>query len=119
MDWVWVLYRTYIVKQLIRGGAATPTDAQLESAFLKALSESSVTILVQEPFQGSVRFKGLARGSILSMRDLIRDPMEYLRSRYGGGKFKLNFHQGWHFVATQNFKPEGDPLWKDLPGIEF
>jgi hypothetical protein len=50
---------------------------------------------------------------------LINDPMSYLFERYGGGKFKLNFHEGWNFVATQNFKPEGEPRWVDVPGIDF
>ena len=45
--------------------------------------------------------------------------LEYLFERYGGGKFKLNFHQGWHFVATQNFKPQGEPRWQDLPDIGY
>ena len=119
MDWVWTLYKTYITKQLAKAGAPSPTDDELEQAFLQALSESSVTVLVQEPWQNSVRFKGLARGPVLEMMDLIHDPMGYLFEHYGGGKFKLNFHQGWHFVATQNFKPQGEPRWKDLPEIDF
>lgn len=119
MEWVWTLYKKYIVKQLDQGGNGRPTDEELEQAFLKSLSESTVTILVQEPWQNSVRFKGLARGSVLDMMDLINDPMAYLYDHYGGGKFKLNFHQGWHFVATQNFKPQGEPRWQDAPEIEF
>ncbi len=119
MDWVWTLYKKYVTKQLAKAGAAHPTDDELEQAFFKALSESSVTVLVQEPWQNSVRFKGLARGPVLEMMDLINDPMGYLFEHYGGGKFKLNFHQGWHFVATQNFKPQGEPRWQDLPDIGY
>ena len=74
---------------------------------------------MQEPWQNSVRFKGLERGAVLDRMDLIHDPMRYLAERYGGGKFKLNFHQGWQFVATQNFKPEGAPKWEDAPEIDF
>ena len=119
MDWVWELYKKYIRKLLERAGNPHPSDNDLERAFLEALSESTVTVLVQEPWQNSVRFKGLARGHVLDMMDLIHDPMTYLFERFGGGKFKLNFHQGWHFVATQNFKPQGASKWEDLPGIEF
>ncbi len=119
MDWVWELYKKYIRKLLERAGNPQPSDEDLERAFLEALSESTVTVLVQEPWQNSVRFKGLARGAVLDMMDLIHDPMTYLFERYGGGKFKLNFHRGWHFVATQNFKPQGASKWEDLPGIEF
>ncbi len=119
MDWVWALYRKYIIKGLAASGNAQPTDTELEEAFLKALAASSVTILVQEPWMNSVRFKGLARGPVTEMTDLLQDPMDWLAARYGGGKFKLNFHEGWNFVATQNFKPEGAPRWKDVPEIEF
>ena len=119
MDWVWTLYRKYILSDLCQRGVAAPTDEQVEKAFLATLADSSVTILVQEPFQNSVRFKGLSRASVLTMMPLLQDPMGYLYTHYGGGKFKLNFHHGWHFVATRNFKPEGTPLWDELPGISF
>ena len=119
MDWVWALYRKYITKKLVQAGNPNPSESDLEKAFLEALAESTVTILVQEPWQNSVRFKGLARAPVLELMDLIRDPMGYLFEHYGGGKFKLNFHQGWHFVATQNFKPQGTPKWPDMPEIAF
>ena len=83
------------------------------------LGESTVTVLVQEPWQGSVRFKALARYDWDEMTGLLEDPMNYLQGCFGGGKFKLNFHQGWNFIATQNFKPEGEPKWKDLAEIEL
>lgn len=119
MDWIWALYSKYIMAELQQQGNPAPDDDQIEAAFLAALAESSITILVQEPFQNSVRFKGLARGSVPDMAALINDPMTYLADRFGGGKFKLNFHRGWNFVATRNFKPDGEPLWIDLPEIEF
>ena len=119
MSWVWKLYEQYIRKQLANAGNADPTEAELESAFLRSMSRSSVTILVQVPIPNSVRFKGLARGSVLEMSELLTDPMSYLREHYGGGKFKLNFHEGWHFVSTKNFKPEGPPRWQDMPEITF
>lgn len=119
MDWVWALYSKYIMAELQQQGHAAPTDAQIEAAFLAAVAESSITILVQEPFQNSVRFKGLARDKVLNLSPLLSDPMTYLAEHFGGGKFKLNFHRGWNFVATRNFKPEGEPLWMDLPEIEF
>ena len=51
---------------------------------------------------------------------LVNDPMNYLLKNFGGGKFKLNFHhRELNFVCTRNFKPEGEPKWEDLPGIDF
>ena len=119
MEWVWPLYEETVRKELARAGNDDPTGEDLQATFLKLLGESTVTVLVQEPWQGSVRFKGLARHRVVEAMDLLHDPMGYLRTHYGGGKFKLNFHHGWHFVATQNFKPDGEPKWKDLPEIAF
>jgi hypothetical protein len=119
MDWVWTVYKPYVTRYLKEAGIEAPTEEVLQATFFEALRESAVTVLVQEPWQNSVRFKGLARYEGVVMLDLLNDPMRYLVEHFGGGKFKLNFHRGWHFIGTQNFKPQGEPTWKDLPAIEF
>lgn len=119
MDWLWMIFKEYITKKLKREGNADPSDEELETEFLRLLSNATVTILVQEPWQNSVRFKGLAKHNVPEIMELIHQPMEYLFEQYGGGKFKLNFHEGWNFVATQNFKPEGQEKWQDLPDIGY
>jgi hypothetical protein len=119
MEWVWELYNKYVRKHLARRGVPEPADAELEAEFFRILGESTVTVLVQEPWQNSVRFKGLARYSGTDMLPLLAEPEAFLLSHFGGGKFKLNFHQGWNFVATRNFKPEGESRWEELPEIEF
>jgi len=118
VEWVWELFKNYVHKQIARTGNAEPTDEEVRDTFVKILSESTVTVLVQEPWQNSVRFKALARYRSGEMTALLQDPMQYLHQHFGGGKFKLNFHQGWNFVATQNFKPDGEPRWKDMPEID-
>ena len=119
MDWIWELYKKYIIKSLSARGIVHPTESELETAFMKSIAASSVTVLVQEPWMNSVRFKGLIRAPLTEMTDLVENPAGWLHERYGGGKFKLNFHEGWNFVATKNFKPEGPPLWKEAPEIPF
>ena len=119
MEWVWELFKKYVYKQLAGAGQENPGEDDVQRAFMKILSESTVTVLVQEPWQNSVRFRTLARYEWEEMKPLILDPMSYLLERFGGGKFKLNFHDGWNFIATQNFKPEGEPKWKDLAEIDF
>jgi len=119
MEWVWPLYEGYVRKKLNRSGVSDPSDAELEVIFRQTLGVSTVTVLVQEPWQNSVRFKGLGRYEGQEMLDVIYDPEHFLLEHFGGGKFKLNFHEGWNFVATRNFKPEGSPKWVDLPEIDF
>lgn len=119
MEWVWELYGAYVRKKLSRQGIDEVPDETLEAEFFRLLARSTVTVLVQEPWQNSVRFKGLARYSGHDMLPLLEDPESYLLAHFGGGKFKLNFHDGWNFVATRNFKPDGEPKWVDLPEIDF
>ncbi len=118
MDWVWQLYEVYIMRLLKRRGITEPTDEESETTFVETLRNSTVTILVQEPWQGSVRFKRLAKYDAADIFELFNGPFEFLSSNFGGGKFKINFHHGWNFVATKNFKPAGEPLWMNLPALE-
>ncbi|MFT5143628.1 MAG: hypothetical protein ACI80V_000351 [Rhodothermales bacterium] len=115
MDWVWPLYSKFVWKTL---GTEEASDEIQEQTFVQLLGESMVTVLVQEPWRGSVRFKRLAVLGPKDMFGLLNTPETWLGAQFGGGKFKLNFHHGMHFVATRNFKPEGEPRWMDLPDIE-
>lgn len=119
MEWVWILYKEYVNKQLKNSEEGTSSAEVVQDIFLKILAESTVTVLVQEPWQNSVRFKGLAKYDSNNMMELLNDPMNFLLKKFGGGKFKLNFHHGWNFVATRNFKPQGEPKWEKMPGIDF
>jgi hypothetical protein len=119
VEWVQQLYAPYVRRTFKWEGRQAVTPEEIQQRFEQVFSASVVTILVQEPWQGTVRFKGLARCYADEIGDLIADPTGYLLAFYGGGKFKLNFHHGWNFVATINFKPSGAPKWQDLPGIDY
>jgi hypothetical protein len=118
MDWVFELYQEYLLKEAKKAGIS-PTQTFLKEALRNALQEGSVKIMVQEPWMGTIRFKTLAHYPAVSEEafSLYKNPMEYLRTQYGGGKFKINFYRGMHFIATKNFKPEGEPLWTELPEV--
>lgn len=77
----------------------------------------SATIMVQEPWMGTIRFKRLVKLPSGEMDAFLEDPETFIRDRFGGGKFKMNLHWGMHFINTKNFKPEGPPRWKDLPEL--
>jgi hypothetical protein len=119
MEWVQKLYDPYIRRTFKWEQRPEVSAAEMQARFEQVFMESIVTILVQEPWHDTVRFKGLARHYADEIGALVVDPMTYLATHYGGGKFKLNFHHGWNFVATINFKPQGVPKWEELPGIEY
>ena len=72
---------------------------------------------MQEPFAGTIRFKWLVRLPSSALEPFLADPEGWIGARFGGGKFKMNLHHGMHFVSTKNFKPGGEPLWKDAPEL--
>ena len=116
-QWAWELIEPYLKKNLSNRGASHPTKKALLEEFARVWPDFSATILVQEPWMGTIRFKRLAKLPSGEMDALLEDPQKFIGERFGGGKFKMNFHHGMHFVNTKNFKPEGPPLWRDLPEL--
>ncbi len=118
MDWVWGIFQDYVNK-LMEGESGTRLDEEaLFARFLEVMRQSTVTVLVQIPWQNSIRFKGLARYPVPEAGELLNDPPAFLHRTFGGGKFKLNFHHGWHFVGTRNFRVDGEPQWQAWPEID-
>ena len=119
VEWVQKLYEPYVRRTFKWEQRQDITGTEWQQRFERIFSESIITVLVQEPWHGTVRFKGLAQCYADESGDLIADPMAYLSERYGGGKFKLNFHHGWNFVSTINFKSQGVSKWYEMPSLDY
>ena len=117
-SWVGRLLEPFLQNLLERKNNRQPTEGDLHAAFEAIWPECSAKLMVQEPWMGTVRFKCLARYRPDQFEPLVLDPMGYLGERFGGGKFKVNVYQGMNFVATRNFKPEGDPKWREMPELQ-
>jgi hypothetical protein len=115
--WAWVLIEGYVDRRLEDRGTPNPTARETLAEVARLWPDLSCTILVQEPWQGTVRFKRLLRLRADEMRPFLEAPEAFIRDRFGGGKFKVNFHHGLHFVSTKNFKPDGVPGWQALPEL--
>lgn len=115
--WAWVLIEDYVERSLAARGRHAPTPRETLAEVARLWPDLSCTILVQEPWQGTVRFKRLARLRGDAMRPFLEAPEAFIRERFGGGKFKLNIHHGLSFVNTKNFKPDGPPLWAGMPEL--
>lgn len=115
--WAWVLIEDYVDRSLEGRGTTSPTARETLGEVARLWPDLSCTILVQEPWQGTVRFKRLLRLRGDEMRPFLEAPEAFIRERFGGGKFKLNIHHGMHFVNTKNFKPEGPPHWQAVPEL--
>ena len=115
--WCWDLVEPYLKRNLLNRGIERPARKQILEEFARVWPEFTATIGVQEPWAGTIRFKWLVRLDPGDMAGFLDDPVEWIASRYGGGKFKMNLHHGMHFVNTRNFKPAGAPRWQDVPEL--
>jgi len=118
MDWLWRLYEQHIEREITRLSLDSHQET-IRDVFMRALQNSTATLYVMEPVGDSIRFRGLGRFSVLDVPDLIADPNRYISERYGGGKYKVNFHDGLTFVGTHNFRTYGDELWRKLEEVVF
>jgi hypothetical protein len=115
--WCWELIEPYLTRNLVNRGVARPTRKQILEEFARVWPAFTATIGVQEPFAGTIRFKWLVRLPAADLGPFLDDPEGWIQLRYGGGKFKMNLHQGLHFVNTKNFKPAGEPRWAEAPAL--
>ena len=106
MDWLWPIYRHYIERIAPEGADVS----ELGPIFLRSLADSTATAYVMEPIGDTIRFRGLGRWPLTEVSELLADPNAFLDDRYGGGKFKVNFHHELSFVGTHNFRTYGEEL---------
>ena len=116
-SWCWDLVEPYLKRNLVNRGVAHPTRREILEEFMRVWPDFTATIGVQEPFAGTIRFKWLTRLPSEAMEPFLADPEGWIGAAFGGGKFKMNLHHGMHFVNTRNFKPAGEPKWKDAPEL--
>jgi hypothetical protein len=90
-----------------------PTREMIETKFWEVFPRCRVKVL-QEVKEGMiVVFHELGEYPPGGYRELIENPEEFLASRYGKKKIKLNFYDGENFVCTINFKVAG---WTEHEG---
>lgn len=118
MDWLWPIYQEHIHRWLnVKVGEVE--QSVLQESFLRALRNSTATLYIMEPVGATIRFRGLGRWPLAEVPLLLSDPHAFLVERWGGGKYKANFHDGLTFVGTHNFRTWGDELWRDMPEVDL
>ena len=118
MDWLWPLYIEHVHRVLCMA-PGEPSQSELKDTFLGALAKSTATLYVMEPVGMTIRFKGLGQWALTKVPELMSDPHGFIANRFGGGKYKVNFHDGHTFVGTHNFRTWGDEIWRGMDEVEF
>ncbi len=114
--WLWEMFREFVRKIRRSATMGAPTDEEMAKSLEKIFPESTIKILVQEKVGMILVFHELEElnpEQLLAMAE-EEQLMNYLKDKYGGGKFKLNLHHGLTFIATKNFKPEGPEKWRQF-----
>lgn len=115
--WAWVLLEDYVDRCLAARQVTNPTPRDVLEELARLWPELSLTLMVQTPWMGTIRFKRLLRLRGDEMRPCLEAPEAFIRERFGGGKYKVNVHHRMHFVNTKNFKPQGPPRWQEVPEL--
>ena len=115
MDWLWPLYAEHVGRLADDSG----DQSVLQEHFIASLLRSTATLYIMEPIGDTIRFKGLGQWLLSEVPDLLSDPHAFIADRFGGGKFKINFHDRLTFVGTHNFRTYGDELWRDIDEVFF
>jgi hypothetical protein len=117
MDWLWPRYEKYIRTEAAR--RSVESEADLQELFLQTLVESTATLFVMEPSNDTIKFRGLGRWPLIEVPDLLADPNAFIDARFGGGKFKINFHHFDSFVCTHNFRTYSEERWREMEELCF
>ena len=114
MDWLWPMYKEHIYRVLCLSKDADVEQSVLQERFLQSLGNSTATLYVMEPVGDTIRFKGLGQWKLAAVPALLADPHSFIADGYGGGKYKINFHDGFTFVGTHNFRTYGEERWREM-----
>lgn len=115
IQWVKDAFRDYYKPRLRRELKRVPTQEECDQRFGQIYEKLRLTLLVGIRQGVSIQFYEIAQFT-LDEFNTFRDRTEaYLRERFGGGNFKLNFYEGDSFIVTVNFKiKDADPKWESL-----
>lgn len=115
IQWVKDAFRDYYKPRLRRELKRVPTPEECDRRFWEIYQTLRLTLLVGIQQGVSIQFYEIARFT-LDEFNTFRDHTEsYLRERFGGGNFKLNFYEGDSFIVTVNFKiKDAEPKWEHL-----
>ena len=112
--WIKNAFRDYYKPKLRRKLKCVPTISEMDQRFEEIYNQTNSILLVGVNEGVSIQFYEIARFTKEEVDGFRNCPEKYLFDRFGGGWFKLNFYQGPTFIVCVNFKPKGQPKWKNL-----
>ncbi len=115
LQWVKDAFRDYYKPRLKRDLKRMPTQEELDQRFDEIYQQLRLTLLVGV-FEGvGIQFYEIAQFTLEEFNTFRFETEDYLKNRFGGGNFKLNFYEGDSFVVTVNFKIKGaEEKWGHL-----
>ncbi|MFQ5483389.1 MAG: hypothetical protein ACE5ER_11610 [Nitrospinaceae bacterium] len=113
IQWVKSAFRDYFKPRLRRDLKRAPTDEEFDRRFWEIYEQLRLTLLVGVQEGVGIQFYEIAQFTLEEFNTFRYRTEDYLKDRFGGGNFKLNFYEGNSFVVTVNFKIKGvEPKWE-------
>ncbi len=112
--WVKKAFRDYYKPKLRRELKRDPTPEEMDSRFEEIYANVNCVLLVGIYEGVVISFHEIAQFTLEEFKQFRDRPEEYLKERFGGGNYKLNFFEGPSFIVCVNFKPKGEPKWEHL-----
>ncbi|MBI3605612.1 MAG: hypothetical protein HY202_06255 [Nitrospirae bacterium] len=109
---VWNLYKEHIKSFSHSAVKGEPTLDEMKKTFLSILPECTIKFLAQEKVGMIVQFHHLDTFPASELAE-VTQIQEFLEKKYGGGKFKINFHHRTNFMSTKNYTTNGPLRWKE------
>ncbi|MCA9484338.1 MAG: hypothetical protein KC553_11440 [Nitrospina sp.] len=115
IQWIKDAFRDYYKPRLRRDLKRDPTQEEMDRRFEEIYDRLKLTLLVGVNEGVSIQFYEIAQFTLDEFNTFRFSTRDYLKERFGGGNFKLNFYEVDSFIVTVNFKIHGeDPKWEHL-----
>ena len=115
--WMWDMFSEYVRKITRTASTGAMPVEEMEKRFLKMHRDFQITLMISDKVGMIVQFLDLETFKFQDLSHLMEEKqfLGFLSDKYGLGKFKVNLHYDWTFVATKNFKiEEGTEKWREI-----
>ncbi len=115
IQWIKDAFRDYYKPRLRKQLKRDASQEELDQRFFEIYEKLRLTLLVGINQGVGIQFYEIAQFTLEEFNEFRFTTEDYLKDRFGGGNFKLNFYEIDSFVVTVNFKIyDVDSKWEHL-----
>ncbi len=104
IQWIKDAFRDYYKPRLRKDLKRDPKQEELDQRFSEIYEKVRLTLLIGINQGVGIQFYEIAQFTLEEFNEFRFNTKEYLKERFGGGNYKLNFYEIDSFIVTVNFK---------------